>query len=134
MAEREAVFDALGDQTRRAILDLLAEGPRPVAELAAHLPVSRPAVSLHLKVLRDAGLVRDRAVGTRRIYRLDPGGLQLLRTYLDRMWSRALDSFANAAEQAHAAEVAARSRSTATSPSQVTESANRARPSAPHKE
>ncbi len=98
------MFDALGDQTRRAILDLLAEGPRPVAQLAADLPVSRPAVSLHLKVLRDAGLVRDRAAGTRRIYRLDPGGLQLLRSYLDHMWSHALDSFAEAAEAAHAAQ------------------------------
>jgi DNA-binding transcriptional ArsR family regulator len=96
------VLDALGDGTRRAIVDLLAERPRPVGELAAHLPVSRPAVSLHLKVLRDAGLVTDTAAGTRRIYRLDPDGLALLRTYLDRMWASALDSFAAAAESAHA--------------------------------
>ena len=96
-----AVFDALGDATRRAILDLLTERPRAVGELAAQLPVSRPAVSLHLRVLRDAGLVRDTAAGTRRIYRLDPAGLTLLRTYLDRLWAGALASFAEAAEAAH---------------------------------
>jgi DNA-binding transcriptional ArsR family regulator len=94
------VLDALGDGTRRAIVDLLAARPRAVVELAAELPVSRPAVSLHLRVLRDAGLVSDRAEGTRRIYRLDPDGLALLRTYLDRMWAGALDSFARAAEAA----------------------------------
>jgi DNA-binding transcriptional ArsR family regulator len=97
------VFDALGDRTRRAILDLLTQRPRAVGELAAELPVSRPAVSLHLRVLRDAGLVRDTAAGTRRIYRLDPAGLTLLRTYLDRLWAGALASFAEAAEAAHAA-------------------------------
>jgi DNA-binding transcriptional ArsR family regulator len=98
------VFDALGDQTRRAILDLLVEGPRAVSELAADLQVTRPAVSLHLRVLRDAGLVRDQPAGTRRIYRLDPAGLELLRTYLDRMWAGTLDRFAAAAEAAHAAD------------------------------
>jgi DNA-binding transcriptional ArsR family regulator len=101
LEHRNAVLDALGDRTRRAIVDLLAERPRPVGELAAELPVGRPAVSLHLRVLRDAGLVQDSASGTRRIYRLDPEGLALLRTYLDRMWATALDNFAVAAEQAH---------------------------------
>jgi DNA-binding transcriptional ArsR family regulator len=98
------VLDALGDGTRRAIVELLAERPRPVGELADALPVSRPAVSLHLKVLRDAGLVQQTAVGTRRIYRLDEGGLQVLRTYVDRLWISALDRFAAAAEAAHAEE------------------------------
>lgn len=94
----ELVLEALGDRSRRQILGLLAERPRPVGELAAELPVGRPAVSLHLKVLRDAGLVADTAVGTRRIYRLDPDGLELLRTFLDRLWAGALDRFAAAAE------------------------------------
>ncbi len=98
---REAIFDALGDGTRRAIVDLLADHPHAVVDLAAALPVTRPAVSLHLKVLRDAGLVLDRTEGTRRIYRLDPDGLDLLRTYLDRMWAQGLASFAAAAEAEH---------------------------------
>jgi DNA-binding transcriptional ArsR family regulator len=100
------VLDALGDGTRRAIVDLLAERPRAVVELAAALPVTRPAVSLHLRVLRDAGLVRDRAVGTRRIYQLDREGLAMLREYLDLMWARALNGFVAAAEGAHVADVA----------------------------
>jgi DNA-binding transcriptional ArsR family regulator len=94
---------ALGDGTRRAIVELLAERPRAVGELAELLPVTRPAVSLHLKVLKDAHLVRDTPVGTRRVYRLDAEGLDLLRTYLDRLWAGALDRFASAAEAAHAA-------------------------------
>lgn len=103
LARRQgAALDALGHETRRAIVELLAQRPRPVGELAAELPVGRPAVSLHLRVLRDAGLVTDRADGTRRVYRLDPDGLDLLRTYLDRMWTGALDTFATAAEAAHA--------------------------------
>lgn len=73
-----------------------------MGELAAELPVGRPAVSLHLKVLREAGLVRDHADGTRRIYQLDPEGFDVLRTYLDLMWTRSLDAFKHAAEQAHA--------------------------------
>ncbi len=95
-------LDALGDGTRRAIVELLAERPHAVGELAARLPVTRPAVSLHLKVLKEARLVRDEPDGTRRIYRLDPGGLEILRTYLDLLWSRTLDRFAAAAEAAHA--------------------------------
>jgi DNA-binding transcriptional ArsR family regulator len=89
---------AIGDPTRRAIFELLAEGPAPVGELAARLPVSRPAVSQHLKVLKDAGLVRDRAAGTRRLYQLDPDGLAAMRSYLDRFWDQALADFKAAAE------------------------------------
>jgi DNA-binding transcriptional ArsR family regulator len=86
-------LDALGDSTRRAIFERLAERPSAVVDLAADLPVSRPAVSQHLKVLKDAGLVRDVQVGTRRIYSLDPEGLDGLRDYLDRFWNTALHSF-----------------------------------------
>jgi DNA-binding transcriptional ArsR family regulator len=92
---------ALGDGTRRAIVELLAERPRAVGELAELLPVTRPAVSLHLKVLKDARLVKDTPMGTRRVYRLDPEGLSLLRTYLDHLWAGALDRFATAAEAVH---------------------------------
>ena len=102
--DSRAVLDALGDGTRRSIIELLAERPHAVGELAAVLPVTRPAVSLHLKVLKDARLVRDTPVGTKRVYRLDTEGLTLLRTYLDRLWAGALDRFAAAAEAAHAAE------------------------------
>ena len=87
----------LGDDTRRLIVERLAQGPQPVGELARDLPVSRSAVSQHLKVLKEAHLVSDRAVGTRRVYQLDQAGLALLRTYLDVLWSRALDGFAAAA-------------------------------------
>ena len=87
------VWDALGDPTRRAIVECLAERPRAVGELAAELPVSRPAVSQHLKVLKDAGLVTERAAGTRRIYRLNPAGVAALRDQLDTFWSRALAGY-----------------------------------------
>ena len=90
---------ALGDATRRAIFELLAEGPRPVGELARELPVTRPAVSQHLKVLKDAGLVIDRQEGTRRLYQLDPDGVAALRAYFDRFWNRALTAFKDAVEQ-----------------------------------
>ena len=83
----------MGDKTRRAILERLAERPSAVGELAAHLPVSRPAVSQHLKVLKDTGLVSDETVGTRRIYRLDPAGVQALRDQLDAFWTRAIASY-----------------------------------------
>jgi DNA-binding transcriptional ArsR family regulator len=92
---------AIGDPTRRAIFELVADGPvggLPVGELAARLPVSRPAVSQHLRVLKEAGLVRDRAVGTRRLYQLDPGGVAAMRAYLDRFWDRALTDFKSAVE------------------------------------
>ena len=94
---------ALGDPTRRAIFESLARRPTPVGELAAELPVSRPAVSQHLKVLKDAGLVIDRPAGNRRIYRVDPDGVAALRAYLDRFWNRSLAAFKVAVEQ-HDAE------------------------------
>jgi DNA-binding transcriptional ArsR family regulator len=83
----------LGDPTRRAIFERLGDRPSAVVDLAAELPVSRPAVSQHLKVLKDAGLVRDEQLGTRRIYSLDPAGIEGLRDYLDRFWNTALQSF-----------------------------------------
>ena len=93
-------LDALGDPTRRAIFEHLAERPSAVVDLAALVPVSRPAVSQHLKVLKDAGLVRDVQVGTRHIYSLDPDGIAGLRVYLDRFWNTALRSFKTRVEQA----------------------------------
>ena len=90
---------ALGDPTRRAIFEHLAERPRAVGELASELPVSRPAVSQHLKVLKDAGLVTDRPVGTRRIYQLDPDGVGALRAYLDQFWSKSLAAYKEVVEQ-----------------------------------
>ncbi|MFG1607522.1 ArsR/SmtB family transcription factor [Actinoplanes sp. NPDC049265] len=92
-------WDALGDPTRRAIVACLAERPRAVGELAEVLPISRPAVSQHLKVLKEAGLVTDRAAGTRRVYRLNPAGVAALRDQLDTYWSRALDNFKDIAEE-----------------------------------
>jgi DNA-binding transcriptional ArsR family regulator len=89
----EMALAALGDPTRRAIFEHLADHPSPVGILAEQLPVSRPAVSQHLKVLQDAGLVTAERDGTRRIYRLDPAGLAGLRDYLDRFWNTALASF-----------------------------------------
>jgi len=88
------VLDALGDWTRRQILEALKSGPRSVGELAAKLPVSRPAVSQHLRVLKDAGLVTDRRDGTRRIYGVDPAGLAEIREYFDSFWGEALERFA----------------------------------------
>ncbi len=95
----EEVWGALGDRTRRSIVLLLAEGPSPVGRLADALPVSRPAVSQHLKVLKDAGLVVEQAVGTRRIYRLDEAGVAALRDQLDTFWSRALSGYQDIANQ-----------------------------------
>ena len=92
-------WDALGDPTRRAIIACLAERPRAVGELAAVLPVSRPAVSQHLRVLKDAGLVTDRTAGTKRVYRLNPAAVAALRDQLDTYWSRALDGFKDVAER-----------------------------------
>jgi DNA-binding transcriptional ArsR family regulator len=89
----DAVWEALGDRTRRAILQCLAEQPRAVGELAEQLPVSRPAVSQHLKVLKETGLVSDEAIGTRHIYRLNPAGVSALRDQLDTFWSRALAGY-----------------------------------------
>jgi DNA-binding transcriptional ArsR family regulator len=92
-------WGALGDPTRRAIVASLAEGPRAVGELAAALPVSRPAVSQALKVLKDAGLVSERAEGTRRIYRLNPTAVAALRDQLDTYWSRALAAYGDIVEE-----------------------------------
>ena len=90
---------ALGDPTRRAIFERLADGPLAVGELARELPVSRPAVSQHLKVLKDAGLVVDRADGTRRLYQLDPAGIEAGRGYVDTLWHHALAAFKDAVEK-----------------------------------
>jgi DNA-binding transcriptional ArsR family regulator len=95
----DVVWAALGDATRRTIFERLADRPRAVGELAAELPVSRPAVSQHLKVLKDAGLVIDRPAGARRIYQLDPDGVGDLRAYLDQFWSQALAAYKTAVEQ-----------------------------------
>ncbi len=92
-------LSALADPTRRTIFERVAERPRAVGELAGELPVSRPAVSQHLKVLKDAGLVIDRAAGTRRIYAVDPQGLGALRAYLEQFWTRNLAGFKAAAER-----------------------------------
>ncbi len=99
MVANSLALGALGDPTRRAIFERLGERPSAVVDLAALVPVSRPAVSQHLKVLRDAGLVRDVQVGNRRIYSLDPDGIAGLRDYLDRFWNTALFSFKARVEQ-----------------------------------
>ncbi len=90
---------ALADGSRRAIVRRLASGPMAVGELARELPISRPAVSQHLKVLKSAGLVADRAVGTRRLYHVDPGGVAALRAELDTFWDQALDAYKNIVDQ-----------------------------------
>jgi DNA-binding transcriptional ArsR family regulator len=92
-------LDALGDATRMAIFQKLSAGPIAVNELASMLPVSRPAVSQHLKVLKDAGLVTDTKAGTRRLYQLDPEGVARLRAHFDQMWSRAISAFQAVAEK-----------------------------------
>jgi DNA-binding transcriptional ArsR family regulator len=94
-------WTALGDGTRRAIFERLVEHPSAVGELALHLPVSRPAVSQHLRVLKDAGLVIDRAEGTRRVYAVNQEGLKVLRADLDRFWTHALAAFKVAAERSN---------------------------------
>jgi DNA-binding transcriptional ArsR family regulator len=93
-------FVALGDPTRRAIFERVAARASAVGELAGDLPVSRPAVSQHLRVLKEAGLVVDHPAGTRRIYELDPAGVDAMRSYLDGFWSRSLAAFKRAAERA----------------------------------
>jgi DNA-binding transcriptional ArsR family regulator len=97
-------WTALGDATRRAIFERVAERPRAVHEIARELPVSRPAVSQHLKVLKDAGLVMDHPVGTRRIYSLNPVGVGALRTDLERYWSKALVAYKQIVEQTNEEE------------------------------
>ena len=91
-------FDALGDPHRRAIVELLRGGDRSVGELAGDLPISRPAVSRHLRLLKEAGLVSDRAEGTRRLYRLHDEGIEAVRTYLEQVWGDAAARFRIAAE------------------------------------
>ena len=92
-------FAALADPTRRRIFERLAQRPMAVGKLAAGLTVTRPAVSQHLRVLKDAGLVSDEQDGTRRVYRVDPRGVEAMRSYLDRFWDRALAAFKAAAEE-----------------------------------
>lgn len=99
LTNQSAGLTALGDPTRRAIVSYLAERPRAVGELADELPVSRPAVSQHLKVLKDAGLVTERAAGTRRIYRLNPAGVGALRDQLEVFWNRALASYKDVVDE-----------------------------------
>ena len=96
---QDAGWSALGDRTRRAIFARLADRPCAVGELASGLPVSRPAVSQHLKVLKDAGLVVDQPAGNRRVYRINPDGLAELRADLDRFWLSALTAYKAAVEQ-----------------------------------
>ena len=95
----EAQLDALGDATRRAIVDRLLRGPASVGKLAEEFPISRPAISQHLRILKQARLVADRADGTRRIYQLDPAGFAAIRTYLDQFWSVALTAFQQKVEE-----------------------------------
>ena len=95
----ERQLDALGDVTRRMLLERLRQGPLAVVELARGLPVSRPAVSQHLRVLKQAHLVQDQAIGTRHYYRLDPDGFASVRSYLDRFWDEALQAFKAAVEE-----------------------------------
>ena len=93
MAYNNGAFAALADPTRRRVLEALASGPKAVGEIAASFPVSRPAISQHLKILKAAGLVADRADGTRRVYSIDPTGLGPLRAWLDQFWGVALEAF-----------------------------------------
>jgi DNA-binding transcriptional ArsR family regulator len=97
-------LDALGDATRRRIFERLRQGPKAVVELADGLPVSRPAVSQHLRVLKHVGLVVDRRDGTRRLYQVDPAGLAVLRTYLDQFWERSLAAFEKATRDEEGAQ------------------------------
>ncbi len=99
MTTYQSQLDALGDATRRTILERLLRGPLPVGKLAEGLPVSRPAVSQHLRVLKQAALVVDRTSGTRRIYQLNPDGFNALREYFDRFWTEALFAFKNKVEE-----------------------------------
>jgi DNA-binding transcriptional ArsR family regulator len=99
LAYQSDAWTALGDPTRKAIFELLVDRPRAVVDLARELPISRPAVSQHLRVLKNAGLVADEPAGTRRIYRVNPDGLAALRADLDRFWGSALAAYEAAVEQ-----------------------------------
>jgi DNA-binding transcriptional ArsR family regulator len=120
-ASAATVLDALGDATRRAIMETLHAGPLPVGVLAEQLPISRPAVSQHLRVLKQAELVTETAAGTRRLYRVDPSGLQAVRDYLDRFWATTLDNFAALAEQEAAADAVVEAEGFLEPPSDSTE-------------
>ena len=99
MANLEKAFEALGDPTRLAIFQRIASRPHSVGEVAGHLPVTRPAVSQHLRVLKDAGLVTDIKSGTRRVYEVRPEGIEALRRYFDQVWERNLKAFQAAADR-----------------------------------
>ena len=99
MTNASQILSVLADPTRREIFERLASGPKPVGEIARGLPVSRPAVSQHLKVLREAGLVVDRPEGTRRLYSVDTTGIEAVRAYFDQFWNQALTAFKAAAER-----------------------------------
>src|SRR5215475_5803565 len=104
MANANALFAALSDPTRRRVFERLQSGGRSVGEIARGLPVSRPAVSQHLKVLKEAGLVADRAEGTRRVYHIDPNGLAAMRAWLDQFWGLALQAYAAEVESSAGGE------------------------------
>ena len=108
MMDHERLLDALGDRTRRAILERLRSGPQPVVEIARGLAVGRPAVSQHLKVLKTAGLVTDHAAGTRRVYRINPEGLAGLEAYARSFWSTALARYQQTAQQRDTLDTASR--------------------------
>ena len=99
-AYQESQLDALGDATRRGILARLIDGPSAVGELAREFPVSRPAISQHLRILKEANLVVDRAAGNRRLYQLNPAGFETLREYLEQFWGHALSAFRREIEKA----------------------------------
>jgi DNA-binding transcriptional ArsR family regulator len=99
MTNHSAMLAALADPTRRAIFERLAQSPRSVGEVARELPVSRPAVSQHLKVLKSAGLVSDHAAGTRRVYSVNPAGIAAIRDYFEQFWQQSLSRFAAVASQ-----------------------------------
>lgn len=98
-ANHSRQLDALGDPTRRAIVERLAKGPLPVGKLAEGFDISRPAISQHLRILKDAELVSDESAGTRRLYRLNPAGFDSLRAYFDKFWDHALNAFKSKLEQ-----------------------------------
>ncbi len=99
MTNASALLDVLAEPTRRRIVERLAERPAAVTDLARDLPITRSAVSQHLQIMKSVGLVTDRAVGTRRIYTVDPGALEVIRAYFDAFWTRSLAAFRDAAEQ-----------------------------------
>lgn len=125
-----AVLEALADGNRRLILERLAHGPQPVGVLAEPLPISRPAVSQHLRVLKDAQLVSVSVAGTRHLYRIDPAGLAAVREYLDRFWATTLDNFAILAEREALADQEAERERAAESPAPAARPATPAAPPA----